>query len=123
MRRLLLVTLAVVFCGCGGKPTADLVEQLHARDSAERLHAIKALEARGSETEVVVPALAQALRDSDVFVRRDAATALGRLGPEAHDAIPYLLPALKDRDRAVRKAAAQALKQIDPHAAGRVAAR
>jgi len=64
-----------------------------------------------------VPALAEALRDRDVFVRRDAALALGRLGPEAQQAVPYLVPVLRDRDRAVRKASAQALKKIDPQAA------
>ncbi len=123
MRRFLLVALAVGLCGCGGKSTGDLVEQLHARDSSQRLHAIRDLEARTSETEVVVPALSEALRDQDVFVRRDAALALGRLGPGASDAVPYLLPALKDRDRAVRKAAAQALLQIDPQAASRARVR
>ncbi|HJT78441.1 MAG TPA: HEAT repeat domain-containing protein [Gemmataceae bacterium] len=123
MRRLLLIALAALLCGCGGKSTNDLVEQLHARDSADRLHAIRALETRGSEADVVVPALAEALRDHDVFVRRDAALALGRLGPEAQQAVPYLVPVLRDRDRAVRKASAQALKKIDPQAATRAGVR
>lgn len=123
MRRLVLVALAAVLCGCGGRSTGDLVAQLHAQDSADRLHAIKALEARGSESEVVVPALAEALRDQDVFVRRDAARALGRLGPEAQGAVPYLVPGLRDRDRAVRKASARALVQIDPQAAARAGVR
>src|SRR5438067_1190359 len=95
---LLLLALALLLGGCGGKSTADWVDQLHAKDSAQRLHAIKALARRPAEAEVVVPALAEALKDEDTFVRRDAARALGDLGPAAKSALSPLLLALRDKD-------------------------
>jgi HEAT repeat protein len=103
----------VLLVGCGARPTTDVVEQLKAKDSAERLHAIRALVERPAEAAVVVPALSEALKDSDPFVRRDAAHALARLGPEARPALGALRPLLKDRNQGVRKAAADALKKID----------
>ena len=62
-----------------------------------------------------VPALIQALGDSDSAVRRAAAEALGKLGDP--QAIPALIQALGDSDRDVRRAAAEALGAIgDPQA-------
>jgi HEAT repeat protein len=54
-----------------------------------------------------VPALIQALGDSDWDVRRAAAEALGKLGDP--QAVPALIQALGDSDRDVRRAAAEAL--------------
>jgi len=51
---------------------------LRAKDSAERLHAIKALGQRGKEADVIVPALAGALRDEDAFVRRGRRRGVGQ---------------------------------------------
>jgi HEAT repeat protein len=123
VKKLVAVCLAVVLSGCGGKSTDDWVAVLHSGDAAQRLHAINALQDRGAETPVVVPALAGALKDGNAYVRRDAAVALGRVGPEAREAVPALLAARKDRERSVRKAAGEALKKIDPTAAPRVGAR
>jgi len=114
----ILAALLFLLPGCGGKSTAEWVEQLRAKDSAERLHAIKALGQRGKEADVIVPALAGALRDEDAFVRRDAAEALGRLGASAKAAVPGLQAATRDRNAGVRQEAAKALKRIDPEAAG-----
>ena len=113
LSRLLAACLALALGGCG-KSTAEWVEQLRAKDSALRLRAVKALGERGGEVEVVVPALAGALKDSDPFVRRDAARALGKLGARARPAAPALVAALRDRSPAVRKAAAEALGKVDP---------
>jgi HEAT repeat protein len=114
MRRLLLVSLAVLVTGCGGKTTDEWVGQLHS---------VKALGERGAEAPTVVPALAEAMKDQDAFVRRDAAVALGKIGPEAKSAVPVLFAARKEKDRFVRKAASEALKRIDPEAAARAGVR
>ena len=117
MKRLVLVCLAVLACGCGGKSTAEWVGLLRSPDAAQRLHAARALGGRGAEAGVVAPALAETLKDPDAFVRQEAARSLGTLGPEAGTATPALRAALRDRKPAVRKAAAAALKRIDPAAA------
>jgi hypothetical protein len=62
-----------------------------------------------------VPALIQALGDSDWDVRRAAAEALGKLGDP--QAVPALIQALGDSDWDVRRAAAEALGELgDPQA-------
>jgi HEAT repeat protein len=120
---LLLLLLGSLLSGCGGKSTADWIGQLHAKESVQRLHAVKALAGRPAEAEVVVPALAEVLKDEDAFVRRDAARALGDIGPPAKPALPALLPALRDQHAPVRQAAAEALRKIDPEAAARAGVR
>jgi HEAT repeat protein len=115
----LAVCLAALLAGCGGKSADEWVGQLHSGDAAQRLHAVHALGDRGAEAPLVAPALAEALKDENAFVRRDAAAALGKIGPEAKPAVPALLAAHKDKERNVRKAAAEALKKIDPQAAAR----
>ncbi len=119
MRRgaITVLALAALLSGCGRtRSTADWLAQLHASDSAARLHALKALGDRVAEAPEVVPALAEALRDPDAFVRREAARSLGRIGPEARPAVPALVIACQDRHPRVRKAAAEALRKIDPGA-------
>jgi HEAT repeat protein len=116
VNRLGVVGVLVLLSGCGGKSTDDWVQQLRGGDASQRLHAIRALENRGEEATVVVPALAEALRDDNAYVRRDAAVALGKIGPGAGAAVPALLAARKDRERSVRKAAEEALGKIDVRA-------
>jgi HEAT repeat protein len=111
--------MALLLCGCREKPTSHWLEQLHSKDSSKRLHAVNALGQRSKDAAVVVPALAEALKDPDAFVRREAAGALGKLGSDARLAVPALLAAFKDRNTSVRKEAGHALKQIDPEAAAR----
>jgi HEAT repeat protein len=117
MKKLLLsFTLALVLTGCADS-TGELIAQLHAKDSADRLHAVKALGERPRHAERSVPALIEALKDEDAFVRRDAAYALGRFGADAKAASQALAAtARQDKNSHVRKAAADALKQIDPGA-------
>jgi HEAT repeat protein len=107
----------VLLAGCGGKRTADWVEQLQSKDSAQRLRAIKALEKRRLEAATIVPAMTPLLSDEDSFVRRDAARALGAFGAQGRPALPALLALLRDRNAGVRKAAAAAVEGIDPGAA------
>jgi HEAT repeat protein len=122
MKQFAMVGVALVLlAGCSNKSTTEWVDQVKAQDSAERLHAIRALGERPTEAAVVVPALSAALKDRDPFVRRDAAHALAKLGPEARPALPALRPLLKDRNHGVRKAATEALKKIDPTPAARAA--
>ena len=116
MRTSLAFCAGLLLAGCGGKPTADWLEQLRSKDAAQRLHAIKALEKKSSEAATVVPALTQVLGDDDPFVRRDAAKALGQFGPEARPAMSALRPLLRDRNAGVRKAAVAALEAIEPGA-------
>jgi HEAT repeat protein len=114
MRQISIVSVVLLLvAGCGGRPTNEWVDQLKAKEPAERLHAIRALSERPAEAAVVVPALTDALKDGDPFIRRDAAYALAKLGPEARPAVPALRPLLKDRNHGVRKAATEALKKID----------
>jgi HEAT repeat protein len=119
VRKVLAICAAVLLAGCGGKPTADWIEKLRSADSAQRLHAIKALENKKSEATTVVPALAGVLVDESPFVRRDAARALGGFGAAGKSARPALLALLGDRNVGVRKAAAAALAAIDPEAAAK----
>jgi HEAT repeat protein len=118
MKRILLTAaLLLLVAGCD-RSTSDWIEQLHAQDATERLHAVHALQERRGDTPQVVAALTAALKDDDAFVRRDAARVLGKFGPDAADATPVLIAAaFRDHNAHVRKAAAAAVKQIDAAAA------
>lgn len=102
--------------GCG-RSTADLVTQANAEKPVDRLHAVHDLRERTGDSEVVIPALVEKLKDSNTYVRRDAARSLGRFGSGAREAVPALKILLRDREPSVRRAATQALTQIDPTAA------
>ncbi len=65
-----------------------------------------------------LPALIDALRDSDEGLRRRAAVALGRFGGAAVAAIPALRLSLNDPDEGVRSFAGAALTLIDPEEGG-----
>ena len=110
---LLFAGLTMLLAGCG-RSTSDWIAQLQAKDSSDRLHAVRALKDSRSDKEEVVAALMTALKDGDAFVRRDAARALGKLGPDAVEASSSLRSlAVKDRNVQVRKAAKEALQQIE----------
>jgi HEAT repeat protein len=120
----MLVGVSLLLVGCARKKsTADLVAQLKAPDSAQRLRAANALGQRKSEAAVVVSPLAEALADNDAFVRREAANSLGKIGPDASEAVPKLIVAAKDPQPKVRQAALDALMNIDPAAADRASAK
>lgn len=113
------LSLFLFVCGCG-KSTADWKKQLTSTDPAKRLQAVQGLKQRANDSEVVVALLAEALKDENLYVRRDAARALGKMGPKARAAVPSLLPLQFDPEPSVRRAASQALHVIDPSAANRV---
>ena len=69
------------------------------------------------QSEVFVPALINALKDPNDFVRSSAARTLAKYGPAAKPAVPALIPLLNDPDWNVHRFAADALKKIDPEAA------
>jgi HEAT repeat protein len=108
-----MASLLLVLAGCSGRSTNEWVDQLKARDTKDRLQAIRALGERPADAPVVVPALCQSLKDRDPFIRRDAAQALAKLGPGARDALPALRPLLNDKNQHVRRAAEEAVKKID----------
>jgi HEAT repeat protein len=116
-RSLVVACLVLLSFGCGGRSAQDWVAQLHDKDPVERLRAVRALGANHSETAVVVPALAGALKDEDASVRRAVAQTLGQIGGDAKEAAPNLVAALKDRSGGVKRAAAAALKRVDPQVA------
>ncbi len=111
----LVAILALGACGCGGsKSTAEWIELSKSKDSAERSRAIGALAEKKSEAEVVIPALVEALKDTEAFARRDAARALGSFGAAASAAVPALRLASRDKNGHVRQAAKDALMRIAP---------
>ena len=50
----------------------------------------------------MMPALLEALKDSDARIREAAAAVLGSMGKNAKDAIPNLIEALQDKKLAVQ---------------------
>jgi len=63
--------------GCGKGSTPYWIEQLKASESITRIQAIHTPQERKSDAETVIPALSEALKDENIYVRRDAARALG----------------------------------------------
>jgi HEAT repeat protein len=119
MKRIILVSLAVLAVGCGKKEYSvpSLVDTLKKdRDPKMRFYAAKELGHFGAQAKDAVPALTEALKDEDKNVRMEAAYALGEIGPDAAAAVPALAEAQQDNEEAVRKAAAYALKRLqDPN--------
>ncbi len=63
-----------------------------------------------------VPALSEALKDSEVVVREAAAEALGKFGGQARTAASSLIAVLADKETTVHRAALAALALIGPDA-------
>ena len=99
---------------------ARLVKELKSKDVKTRIAAADDLghigQIKKSYTELAVPALIDALRDTDAGVRKAAANALGKVDPDVKLAVPALTDALKDKAPPVRQAAASALGLIGPDA-------
>jgi len=114
IRRLAVVTLAFILVGCGAKSTGDWLTQLKGSDVTQRRQAIRELGERAGDAQRVVPALSEALRDENQYVRRDAAVALAKFGDGARSAVPALKTALKDKDQNVRHSAAATLRKVSP---------
>jgi len=81
-------------------------------DASLRTEVIYALEQIGPDASIV-EALAQGLRDPNVFVRRAAAATLGRLGAPARAAAPELRAALSDADPEVKALAQGAVGRLE----------
>jgi len=71
----------------------------------------------GKDAAVAVPALAAALKDKSVEIRRAAAGSLAQLGPLSKEALPDLEAAIKDKDKNVRCSAIYALGSLGKDAA------
>ena len=117
MRLLIMMTGIVLLAGCGSPSTDEWLGQLKDAEVVKRRQALRELAGRTAEAQRIVPAVREALRDENAYVRHDAAMVLGKFGPDAREAVPALTLALKDKDQSVRKAAGSALKKIDPPAA------
>jgi HEAT repeat protein len=78
------------------------------------------IDAAHADHRKVVPALVNALSDTNFFIRLVAANGLGRFGTNAQQAVPALARLLSDPDSRVRRVATNALKKIDPEAASKV---
>ncbi len=59
-----------------------------------------------------VPRVAEALGDSQWFVRRSAAQIIGNIGPAAIKAVPYLVKGLADKNKEVRNVCKTALDKV-----------
>jgi HEAT repeat protein len=123
MRRLWIMSVLLMAVGCAAPSTDDWLRQLNDPDAVKQRQAIRELGARPEEAERVVPALCEALRGENGYVRHDAATTLGKFGAEACAAVQPLLKALTDKEHRVRTAAGAALKKINPQAARKAGVR
>jgi HEAT repeats len=79
------------------------------RDWRKRSQAASALGGMSQEAETVVPALIEALQDTDEVVRLRATFALAKFGSQA---VPELIEALKAENEAARTSAAFALRYM-----------
>lgn len=95
-------------CGPGAVPL--LMTALKDNNESVRQQVVLALQSVGADEKLLRPALLEALKDGDPFVRAGTLGALTRFGPSA---IPQLSEALKDRSPLVRKVAATALGRFD----------
>ena len=68
------------------------------------------------KAEQALPALIEALKDENRFMRFEAAIALGYMGEEVEQIVPALVEALNDKDISVRYKAAYSLGQIGEQA-------
>jgi HEAT repeat protein len=96
-----LLALAPVVAADKKEDVARLMKELKARDIKTRIAAAEELghigQIKKSFTEPAVPALIDALHDSDAGVRKAAAEALGKVDPDVKLAVPALQGALKDK--------------------------
>jgi HEAT repeat protein len=96
-----------------------VIENINRGDVDVRLVAVDTLErivaddAKASDVERAVAALADAVRTGDTLVQHRAADALGRLGPAAQAALPVLRQAQNDLDPDLRRKASKAILFIE----------
>jgi HEAT repeat protein len=120
MRRLFCFALVAVCClplRTGGAQEVDvqtLVEQLASPDRDTARGALDQLTQLGAEAAPAVPALTEALSNTEPHVVAYAAIALGKIGKPAAPAAEALVDAAFSGNPAVRRAAMGALKTIRP---------
>ena len=114
-----VLILGLLPCGCGKqpRPTAKLVEDLSRPQERDRLTAVRTLPQRKGEAVQVVPALIEALKDTEGDVRRSAALGLGSFGEQAREAVPALQAAPARPRPPGPRGCRHALARIDPGAA------
>jgi HEAT repeat protein len=121
MRTLALLVLVPLLSGCrnsepplsGGKPISHWIETLQDPSPKVRKQAVTKLGNAGSADPAVLPAVMEALKDTDAEVRCEAILALMKLGPAARDAIVTLTQMQRvDHDDQVRSFAAKALQKL-----------
>ena len=81
-----------------------------------RFRAVDLINALALEPDLSVPALAQELTDTNLWVAAESAQALGRFGTNGGAAVPALVKAVASTNAELSCAAAWSLSQIDPHA-------
>jgi HEAT repeat protein len=105
----------------GAASVQALAQELKSPDLLMRKNAVFELLELGGVVSVVpkidikeaVPALIEALNDSDYEVRIWSMAALGSLGPAAKEALPALKQATKDKDEGIRGSAKAGIAQIE----------
>jgi len=101
---------------------SSFVKDLKDKDAKVRAEAVRGLISMRASAKPAIPALVEALGDSDPKVRYRAVIALGNLwsgiesGAEIEAAVPALLKLLKDEDPYTRRRALHAFGQIGPGA-------
>ncbi|MCR4316825.1 MAG: HEAT repeat domain-containing protein [Planctomycetes bacterium] len=91
-----------------------MVKVLLSEDEKERRFAVRAIRQFGGQSEIVIPALTDALSDSQSVVRAEAAGALGEYRHEAKDSFRQVLALTNDENPEVRAEAVKAIVNIDP---------
>ncbi len=111
--------IANVLRAGGVKSVQALAQELKNPDLSMRQNASFELLELGGEfgtakidITAAVPALIEALNDTDFSVRVWSMSALGSLGPAAKAAVPALKQATKDRDQGIRTSAKAALAKL-----------
>src|SRR5262249_57143042 len=95
------------------KPVEALIKDLESTDDNARQAAAAALAELGPKAEPAVPALLNALKSKNEFLRLNATLALGKVGKGA---VAKVADALQDKDDDVRYYAIWALGLIGPGA-------
>ncbi len=94
------------------RPLSAWVEDLKGMAPYTRNQAAYAIAGMGPAAKAAVPALIEALHDSEAAVRFPVCIALKEIGPDAAAAVPALREALEDRNDDVAAMARKAIRSI-----------
>ena len=118
------LSLLLVIPGCSRAPTvpSDLVfsgkgvqhwlTQAKSKQVKNRKHAVDVLGNVGASHPDAIPALIDALHDTDATIRLAAVLGLSKIGPPSISALPALEASTKDTDKRVADQAKSAIKRI-----------